>query len=230
MSSREWAMRCLTEGALRAADEVAARWVRAVRYQSLPPRRTTARPGLIDCHWCTLLLFADFPQHEICPRNVIQAHHHFTPQAPQQPGITRPRFHRERLQRSFQIRTGASREWTTRAGQHCPLRDRPRPCTNPNRIHVLQSSSSTQRGRALVRRRNPDHFPRLSETVRFSTGSTRFVTGRGHDPKTTRICSAFSVCKHFSRLLMRFLGVFSLAQISRRTPKFHEQRPDETDR
>jgi hypothetical protein len=76
-------MRCLTEGALRAADEVAERWVRAVRYQSLPPRRATALTGLIDCRWGTLLLqFADFPQHEICPRNVIQAHHDFTPQAP----------------------------------------------------------------------------------------------------------------------------------------------------
>ena len=230
MSSREWAMRCLTEGALRAADEVAARWVRAVRYQSLPPRRTTALPGLIDCRWCTLLLFADFPQHQICPRDVVEAHHHFTPQAPQQPGIARPRFRREHLQRSFQVRPRASREGTTQGRRHCPQRNRPRACPDPNRIQVLQSSSSTQRGRALVRRRNPDHLPRFSETVRFSTGSTRFVSGRRHDPKTTRECSGFSPHRHFFCVLMRFLGAFTVARISCHTPSFYEQGPDETDR
>lgn len=144
--------------------------------------------------------FADFPEDNISPSDIVQPHHDFAAQAAQKPSLTTPHPLRESRQGDFR-----------NLG----------PLPNSQRIQVLQLCRPTQACRTLIGHCTPPNRAHFPEPDWLGAEVARTVTGSTHTPHTTSNSDT-------SRQFYTLFGIFSGSLRRRRTHLLCEQRNDET--
>ena len=177
--------------------------------------------------------FADLPQHQVRPGDVIQPQHYLSSEGPEQPRITGTRLFGKQLQRpprnSRLYLSGLTRDrrlvfrrvLRLLVEKFCPLPD-------SDRVNMLDLRGDRQRLRPFISLRDPAHSARVSEALRLRAVVARAIP-RQRFPCPLRRNSVHS--RHSNSLVMLFLNSFGIRELSRAlTVREQQHRTYEPDR